>query len=127
EVALAVHEADRDQREREGRRLLEDVAGERAEAARVDRELAVPSECGAEVRDRVLRRGGTLGVRAAEILRDGALERGDALEQRMVARGAVQGFLFGFLEQPDGVLAAAVPAVRIDRAVDVVAAGRPGP
>ena len=56
EVALAVHQPDGDERQRAVGRLLEDVAGERAEAAGVDRERAVHAELRAEVRDRVARR-----------------------------------------------------------------------
>ena len=58
EVALAVHEPDRDERQRAVGRLLEDVAGERAEAAGVDRQRAVHAELGAEVGDRALGRRG---------------------------------------------------------------------
>ena len=60
EVALAVHQADGDQRHREVGGLLEDVAGQRAEAARVDRQRAVDAELRAEVGDgaRPRRRGG---------------------------------------------------------------------
>ena len=62
EVALPVHEADGDERQREVGGLLEDVAGERAEAAGVDRQRAVDAELGAEVGDRVL---GVAGPSAA--------------------------------------------------------------
>ena len=55
EVALAVHEADRGERERAVGRLLEDVARERAEPAGVHRERAVHAELRAEVRDRAAR------------------------------------------------------------------------
>ena len=83
EVALAVHQADRDERQRAVGRLLEDVAGERAEAAGVDRQRAVHAELRAEVRDRALgrrraaRRPGARGRRATA-----ASTAAIALEQR---------------------------------------------
>ena len=55
EVALAVHQADRHQRQRAVRRLLDEVARERAEAAGVDRQRAVDAVLGAEERDRPCR------------------------------------------------------------------------
>jgi len=51
EVTLAVEEADTDQRDTEVGRRLEMVAGEHAQAAGVDRQAAVESEFGREVRD----------------------------------------------------------------------------
>ena len=72
EVALVVVEADADERDAEIRRALDVIAGEDAEAARVDRQRLVQAELGGEVRDRprpehagvprapgVLRRAGT--------------------------------------------------------------------
>ena len=52
EVALVVIEADADQRHAEVRRALDVVAGEDAEAARVDRQRLVEAELGGEVGDR---------------------------------------------------------------------------
>ena len=54
EVAVAVHEPDGDQRQRPVGGLLEDVAGEHAEAARVDGQRAVDRVLRAEERDRAL-------------------------------------------------------------------------
>ena len=90
EVALAVHQPDRDERERAVGGLLEDVARERAQAAGVDRQRAVDAELGAEVRDRMLRRGRGGGERALEICAHGRLDGRRALEQRGVARGALE-------------------------------------
>ena len=127
EVALAVHQPDRDERERTVGGLLEDVARERAEAAGVDRQRAMDAELRAEVGDRVLRRGRRLGERALEVGAHRRLDRGGALEQRTVARGALERLRADLAEQPDGVLPAPVPAHRIDRGEQVGAAGRPGP
>ena len=52
EVALVVVEADADERDAEVGRALDVVAGEDAEAARVDRQRLVQAELGREVRDR---------------------------------------------------------------------------
>ena len=56
EVAVAVHQPDRDERERAVGGLLEDVAGEHAEAAGVDRQRAVDGVLRAEEGDGALRR-----------------------------------------------------------------------
>ena len=89
EVALPVHQTDGDERQRPVGRLLEDVARERAEAAGVDGQRAVDAELRAEVGDRVLgaRRA---GAGPLEVVAHGGLDRGDPLEQRAVARGAVE-------------------------------------
>ena len=127
EVALAVQQPDRDERQRPVGRLLEDVAGERAEPAGVDRERLVDAELRAEVGDRVVRRRRTLGRGALEVPAHLGVERRDALEQRAVARGALQPFRGRLLQQSHRVLATAFPARGIDRREDVVAVGGPGP
>ena len=127
EVALAVHETDRHERERAIGGLLEDVARERAEAAGVDGERAVHAELGAEVRDRPLRRGRARGGGALEVGAHGRFDLVDALEQLGVARRAGERLEAGLAEQADRVLPAALPAHRVDRGEEVVAAGRPGP
>ena len=88
EVALAVHEADGDQRQRQVGGLLEDVAGERAEAARVDRQRAVHAELRAEVGDGARRRASASGRSRSAL--DLGLHGGDPLEQRGVGRGALE-------------------------------------
>ena len=52
EVALVVVQADADERNAEIRGALDVIAGEDAEAARVDRQRFVDAELGGEVRDR---------------------------------------------------------------------------
>ena len=51
EVALAVHQADADERQAEVAGALQVVAGQHAEAAGVDRHALVQAELGAEVGD----------------------------------------------------------------------------
>ena len=128
EVAVAVQEADRDQRPGAVGRLLEDVAGERAEAAGVDRERAVEAVLGGEVRDRALGRRDLVAPGAGEVGGDRAPRaprRGPAARRpRTAAWQAVGG---GFLEQAHRVLGHAVPAVGIDGAEDLGAVRIPGP
>ena len=57
EVALAVEQADGDERQLEVARRLAVVAGEDAEAAGVDRQALVHAELGAEIRHQVVARG----------------------------------------------------------------------
>src|SRR5206468_11079970 len=52
EVPLRVHEADADERQAEVARFLAVIAGEHAEAARVDRQRLVKRELRGEIRDR---------------------------------------------------------------------------
>ncbi len=82
EVAVAVQEADRDQRPGAVGCLLEDVAGERSQAARVDREAAVEAVLGGEVRDGTVAGGDLVAGGAGEIGVDALFERGRAGEQR---------------------------------------------
>ena len=80
EVAVAVHQADRDQRQPPVGGLLEDVAGQHAEAAGVDRQRLVDRVLGAEERGRAssvtgsvsFALGQPLGVRALERVRRAA-------------------------------------------------------
>ena len=73
EVAGAVHQADADHRQGEVGGLLQDVAGQHAEAAGVDRQRAMHAELGAAERDRVLglsrARRSTAGRVGAQLLR----------------------------------------------------------
>jgi len=74
EVAVAVHQADRDERDGEIGRRLQDVAGEHAEAAGVDRQRLMDAVLGAEERGRPLGGDGGLGVRAREVGGDGLVD-----------------------------------------------------
>ena len=127
EVAVAVEQADRGQRPGAVGGLLEDVAGERAEAARVDRERDVEAVLGAEVRDRAVRGGRALVVGAREVGADALLERAGAFQQRLVLGGGDEPVGGGLLQQLHRVLGDALPAVGVDGAVHVRAVGVPGP
>ena len=59
EVALRIHEADADERHAEVARFLAVIAGEHAEAARVDGQRLVQRELGGEVRDRLRPQSGS--------------------------------------------------------------------
>ena len=93
EVAAPVEEADRDQRQRLVARLLEDVAGEHAEPARVDRQRRVDAVLGAEERDRPVdprprpRRARQIGVH----LRGERERRGRGSTGSLAARSCVDG------------------------------------
>jgi hypothetical protein len=127
EVALPVHEADGDHRDREVGRLLEDVAGQRAEPAGVDRQRGMDGELGTEVR------GGTLGGDGAgdgvarQVLLHRLLEHGRAAEQPGVRGGAAAGLGADLLEEADRVAGDLLPAQRIERAEDLLAVWHPAP
>ena len=129
EVALAVHQADGDERQRAVGGLLEDVAGERAEAAGVDRQRAVDAELGAEVRDRALGRRPGPRRRAREVGAH-ALPRPRRRARAASASAAARasGSAAGLLQQPHRVLARSAPSGSGSIAAeDVGAARRPGP
>src|SRR3990172_8009217 len=71
EVSLAVEEADADHRQRQVRGGLQEVAGEDAETAPVQRQRAVDAELRAEVGDRALGRDRRRGGGPAELGREG--------------------------------------------------------
>jgi hypothetical protein len=119
EVAAAVHEPDRDERQAVVGGLLEDVAGERAEAAGVDRERAVEAVLGREVGDRALGAGDRVVGGAREVGADAVLERRRAGEQALVGRGGDEPRGVGLLQELDGVLGDAVPAVGVEGAEQV--------
>ena len=103
EVALAVHQADGDHRQPAIGRLLEQVAGERTEAAGVHRQRQVHAVLGAQERDRPVDRKPRVGG-ALQIGVDGRLEHGRALDERRVGRGAAQRLDRGLLQQANRVL-----------------------
>ncbi len=126
EVALAVHQADRDERDRAVRRLFQQVAGERAEAAGVDRQRDVQPVLGAQERHRP---GGVdRGIRrAVQIGLDLGLDRGGPLDQLAIGGGAAQRAQRGLLEQPNRVLVRQREAVGVDRGEQLRSAGQPRP
>ena len=86
EVPLAVEQPDPDHRQREVARRLEDVAGERAEPARVDRQRRVDAELGADEDDRAAepfdRRLGARAVVLEHLLRAGRSARASGRARR---------------------------------------------
>ena len=117
EVALAVEQADGDERQLEIARRLAVVAGEDAEAARVDRQAFVDAELRAEVRHQVV------GAEAARVLPERRLgvirvERGEhprqAVEECRVGRGVEQALLVDALQHRLGAMADRVPERRVE-------------
>ena len=127
EIAVAVQEADGDHRPGAVGGLLEDVAGERAEAAGVDRERAVEAVLGGEVGDRTLGRRDRVAARAREVGADALLQRGGAGEQVAVVGRREQAVRRGLLEQLHRVLGDLLPAVGVDRLEGRGAVRIPGP
>ena len=91
EVAVAVHEADRDQRQPHVRRLLEDVAGEHPEAAGVDRQGLVDRVLGAEEGGGAVLGDGLGQPRLGDLLGDRAVQVREAREEVVVAPPARRG------------------------------------
>ena len=115
EVPLPVQETDGHERQRAVGGLLDEVAGEGAQAAGVDRQRHMDPVFRAEERHWTvpldLAVPGTL-----ELLTDGGLEPVSALDQLAVARRSVQRGHRRLFEQAHGVLETALPAVWIDGA-----------
>ena len=125
EVAAAVEEPQADQRHPKVGRLLQEIAGQDPEAARVHRQGLVDAELRREIGDRVLcagagrrrRRGRELGLQAGERRRraPGEIRGPGALQQQ------------GLGEQANGVPIAGGPALGVDVAKERLAIGLPGP
>ena len=112
EVALAVEQADGDERQRAVGGLLEDVAGQRPEAAGVDRQRGVDAVLRAEEAHRTLGAGRPGGLRGpGEVGADALLERPAALDQVVVGGRALQCVGQRLGQQADRVLAAQLPAL----------------
>ena len=127
EVAVAVHEPDREHRHAAVRGLLENVAGQHAEATGVDRERAVDRVLGAEEGD-----GALLGHARGDHLRravglDRALQRVDALEEALVLRQLGQPLGMRLLQLPYRVAEGQVPAPRVDVREQLGTTRCPGP
>ena len=129
EVPLAVEQPDPDEGDVEVRALLEVVAGEEAEPARVEGERVVEPELGREVRDRRPAAVGLLepAVPAAEVLAEPvhhqvvpAAERGVGRGRREVRRGEAA-------EEPARVLAGVPPERGREFGKERPGLGVPGP
>ena len=118
----------RDERQRLVGGLLEQVAGERAEAAGVDRQRDVDAVLGAQERHRAGRGVDRARRRALEVGVHLRLERGRALEQRPRRRRRVAAPRAGASwSRRTGFSRAQLEALRVDRAEQLGAAGEPRP
>ena len=126
EIALAVHEPDAEQGQGLVGGLLREVAGERAEAARVDRERRVDPVLGA-YEGHGPHVVVALGERAVEVGQDGLLHGLGPLDELDVAGGAGQRLGGRLLEQPNRIALAGRPAALVDVPEQVRAARHPGP
>jgi hypothetical protein len=128
EVTLVVEQPDRDERQRAIGGLLEDVAGQRAQAAGVDRQRGVDAVLGAEEGHGPIG-AGRAGRRrgACEVGADGLLHGLAASHEVGVGGGALQRAERRFGEQAHRVLAAQLPTPSVDRGVSGRRAGRPRP
>ena len=126
EIPLAIHQPDRDQRQRPIRSLLEQIAGQAAQPARVDRQRPVHAVLRAKERDRALRRHRP-HRRTPQIHREGSLKRRDPSEQSAISRRPPKRLTRDLLQQPDRVLAAQLPAIGVNRAKHLLAARIPPP
>ena len=127
EVAVAVHEPDGDERQGPVGCLLEDVAGQRAQPAGVDRQRGVHAVLGAEEGERPLLGERAGGGRPGQVGEQRQLELLGPCDERGIAGRPQQRLGRRLLQQPDRIAAARAPAIGIDVAKDVGAVGQPGP
>ena len=123
EVALAVQQADGGERGGLVGGLLEDVAREGAEAAGVDRQRRVDAVLGAEEDGAATADVGPRGHLGG----DPALDLLGPRDEAVVGRRAQQRARRRLLEQVDGVVARALPAVGVDVVEELGPARPPGP
>ena len=128
EIALTVEETDADHRQRHVGRLLEDVPGEHAEAARIDRQRPVHRELGAEKRHRAApvwpSRPWTDAPARGRASRMSSVK---PVQQGDISGGALEGRGRRLVEQANRIVVARLPAHRVDHPKDVVAARPPRP
>ena len=127
EISLAVHQSDRHQRQRPIGSLLEQVACQTAQPARVDRQRPVNAVLGAQERDRPLRRDGPNRGRAHHIRRERLLERRRAGEQSGISGRPHERLTRRLLKQANRVLAAQPPPLLVDGAKHFLTARVPAP
>ena len=113
EIPLAVHQADGHQRQRSIRGLLQHVARQHAEPARVDRQRLVYAVLGAQERDRPLRRHRSRR-RTRQVRCEGVLERRHAGEQSAITGRPRKRLTRRLLQQANRILAAQLPATLVD-------------
>ena len=129
EVAVAVEQADADERHAEVARRLEVVAGQHAEAARILRHRLGDAELGREVGHEI-ERAVALGLEPAVAL-EVALQLAVHLAQEPLEPGVagegVEAFARHQAEQADGVVDAGVPQVGVDPSEQVAGLVVPRP
>ena len=126
EVAAPVEEPDADHGEAAVARLLEHVAGQHAEAARVARQRRVHAELGREVGDRAVEHGArraAAGGRRVELVGEPV----HPLHDVRVLRDDELAVVVQLEEEPDRVAGGEPPAVRVDLREDEPAAADPAP
>ena len=118
EVALVVVEADADQRDAEVGRALDVIAGQHAEAARVDRQRLVQPELGREVGDRPRPQHAGValapGVARREVLLEPPVGVVDAAVQGELRGALVDGRDRQLLQQRDRVVSETAPQAGIE-------------
>ena len=132
EVALAIEQADPDDRYAEVAGRLEMVPGQDAQTAGVLRQHLGDAELRGEVADAlgrggVLRRVGLVPQVAGEVVGQVRLNHPQALEELLVHREHLQPLDRHVGEQPERVPAGAVPELRIDRAEELLGVRVPAP
>ena len=118
EVALVVVEADADQRDAEVGGRLDVIAGQDAEAARVDRQRLVQPELGREVGDRPRPQHAGValapGVARPEVFLEAAVGVVDAAVQRQLRGALVDGRDRQLLQQRDRIVPETAPQAGIE-------------
>ena len=130
EVAVAVEQADADDRDAEVAGGLEVVAGEDAEAAGVLRQHGGDAELRGEVGDRlrgVLRAAGLVPAVLGQVAVQVGLGRAQPLPEALVSRELVEPAAADLADQPHRVMAAGLPEPGIDLLEDVLGLGVPRP
>jgi hypothetical protein len=126
EVSPPIEQADADHRQPAIARRLEDVSGEHAEAARVDRQRPVDPELRADEDDGPAQ-AVDLRLGTGAILLEDAGQPGDPLSGRGVVDSARGGVRRDVGELADRVRQVDLPGVRVERAEQLVAVGIPRP
>ena len=131
EVALVVVQADADERNAEVRGALDVIAGQDAEAARIDRQRFVDAELRGEVRDRSrpedARVPGAPGVGRVQILLKAAIGVVDAAVQRQLRGPFLELVDRDLLQQGHGIVVERAPEDRIELAKEAGRVGVPAP
>ena len=113
EIPLAVHQPDRDQRQRAIRSLLEKITRQATQPTRIDRQRPVHPELGAEERDRPLRHHRPHRP-TPHSHPESVLQRSDTSKQTGITRRPRKRLTGHLLQEANRVLVTQLPATRID-------------